>query len=627
MTEHLLLASLGPVQDFIASARRCQDLWFGSWLLSELSKAAAAGMIDCIGTGDDAVGALVFPGATARAALERGSDTSVANKILVRIRGDAAHVREVAQAGEKAMRARLTELRSHAFRRAGRDDPARAKHFHERSAIAQVDDLIEYYWVAVPEPPDGDGYATARAEAERLLAARKNTRTWGQPSWAADGIPKSTLDGARESVLDESIFDTPVTGALRRPAISAKERRVWYGVHGAERLCGVGVLKRQGVQLDAQGRPTRERFFSTSHVAALPLMIGLERDEARASEIGRALVKLTEAIERIDPAVLDSFDVVHDRVSPVFGRLDGSLLFPNRLVETLEEFGFRDRQEEARAAVRRFLDEARRSEPGAYYAILVADGDRMGAAIDNQRHFDHHRQLSIALDNFAREAGAIVRKHDGSLIYSGGDDVLAFLPLHRAVACARALADAFRQRLSDWPTRDGDRPSLSAGLGIVHHLEPMRAALDVARGAERLAKHEGGRNALGIVLSKRAGATVEVVGKWDKLVPRLNELVKLHRCEAISDKAGHELAELALLTKNAEPAALEMLRQIQRSEAMRILRRKRASRGAEALTRETLERLETMLEELRDVPSALGNELVIAAHIAAAMDQAGEALS
>jgi len=38
---HVLVISFGPIQDFIASARRCQDLWFGSYLLSELARATA----------------------------------------------------------------------------------------------------------------------------------------------------------------------------------------------------------------------------------------------------------------------------------------------------------------------------------------------------------------------------------------------------------------------------------------------------------------------------------------------------------------------------------------------------------------------------------------------------------
>lgn len=43
-TEHLLIVSIGPVQDFIAAARKCQDLWFGSFLLSELATERAQGL-------------------------------------------------------------------------------------------------------------------------------------------------------------------------------------------------------------------------------------------------------------------------------------------------------------------------------------------------------------------------------------------------------------------------------------------------------------------------------------------------------------------------------------------------------------------------------------------------------
>ena len=39
MTGHLLAIALGPVQEFISAARRTRDLWFGSYLLSEISKA------------------------------------------------------------------------------------------------------------------------------------------------------------------------------------------------------------------------------------------------------------------------------------------------------------------------------------------------------------------------------------------------------------------------------------------------------------------------------------------------------------------------------------------------------------------------------------------------------------
>ncbi|MCS6914314.1 MAG: hypothetical protein NZ890_13850, partial [Myxococcota bacterium] len=49
MNPHVLLVSIGPVQQFIAAARRCQDLWYGSYLLSELSEAAAHGVSEVAG--------------------------------------------------------------------------------------------------------------------------------------------------------------------------------------------------------------------------------------------------------------------------------------------------------------------------------------------------------------------------------------------------------------------------------------------------------------------------------------------------------------------------------------------------------------------------------------------------
>src|SRR5829696_1712564 len=54
---HVLILTLGPIQDFIETARRTRDLWFGSWLLSELSKATAEAIARVVG-----IEALVFPG-------------------------------------------------------------------------------------------------------------------------------------------------------------------------------------------------------------------------------------------------------------------------------------------------------------------------------------------------------------------------------------------------------------------------------------------------------------------------------------------------------------------------------------------------------------------------------------
>src|SRR4030081_2810088 len=133
-----LIVTLVPIQDFIAAARRTRDLWFGSWLLSELSKATAQSIArECGFEG------LVFPGVSEPGELGRESATSVANKIVVRVpagKDPAA----VAQGGEAGMRARLEELCDQAFTKIG------PLYFEERPAKAQVADLIEFAWVSAP---------------------------------------------------------------------------------------------------------------------------------------------------------------------------------------------------------------------------------------------------------------------------------------------------------------------------------------------------------------------------------------------------------------------------------------------------------------------------------------------
>jgi hypothetical protein len=42
MTDHLLIWTLGPVQQFIEAARKSQDLWVGSFLFSSLMEEALA---------------------------------------------------------------------------------------------------------------------------------------------------------------------------------------------------------------------------------------------------------------------------------------------------------------------------------------------------------------------------------------------------------------------------------------------------------------------------------------------------------------------------------------------------------------------------------------------------------
>jgi CRISPR-associated protein Cmr2 len=161
-------------------------------------------------------------------------------------------------------------------------------------------------------------------------------------------------------------------------------------------------------------------------------------------------------------------------------------------------------------------------EPYPYVACLVADGDRMGHAIDALASAEDHRKLSHGLAGFAKEARQIVeQQHRGSLVYAGGDDVLAFLPLPEALACADALRCSFATTMQavTCGRPGGAPPTLSVGLGIGHVMESMGTLLKLGRDAEELAKRgpggSDGRNALAIIVDKRSGGQRSWWARWE----------------------------------------------------------------------------------------------------------------
>lgn len=194
------------------------------------------------------------------------------------------------------------------------------------------------------------------------------------------------------------------------------------------------------------------------------------------------------------------------------------------------------------------------------------------------------------------------------------------MPLHRAVDCARKLAEKFQEHLSKFPIdQENHLPTLSAGIGISHFMDPLRSALNLARKAEALAKVE--RSSLAVIVDKRSGPPVEVKGVWGDLDERLKTYVEMHRNDWVPDGAAYELRELARLLDRAEEEERASLLELVRKEAERILRRKQPQHGAQKELAETiLKRLiaDVQVLELNEV----ADSLIVARLLAQAWEEA-----
>jgi CRISPR-associated protein Cmr2 len=543
-----LLVSIGPVQDFIATARKGQDLWFGSWLLSDLARAAAEEVQAQGGT-------LIMPAPTSLQRME-----PLANKIVARV--DAPNAVAVANAADAAVRRRLDHLAYAVLDRVARSPEG--KHLRRDEADRQVADLPEIAWVVVDELPGDWGETRRRAEA--ALASRKSLRDFAPVAWGAS-VPKSRLDGQRESVIDEAAFPKP--GQEQR----AERLRQSFGVGRAERLCGVGLLKRNGRHALTAQHARGSRVISTAHTASWSLRRAW-RDLAPlhaelAAVFGRFVGTLPD-----QGASVSEIPAGHE--DPVLGRVDGAVLYAGRLAEDYDGNALLS----ARRGLNEFLHISRvlvEQNGGRwrvlspYYAVLRADGDRMGAWLDGLTQPEDHQRASEALAAFAGAADGVVTQHHGHCVFAGGDDVLALLPVATALECGAALNVAFNAAIGAGPMGRGAAPTLSVGVQIAHAMDPFRESLNGARDAEHAAKHSYGRAAFAVGLDKRSGAPVLVGGKWEELGGlRALQVAQDPSAGSVPRGLAYDLRRVADRLKGDDPA----LNAIRALEVERVLRQK-----------------------------------------------------
>jgi CRISPR-associated protein Cmr2 len=157
MQKYLMTIALGPVQEFIAAARRTADLTAGSELLVGL----AGHLADYLQRQHDAD--LIFPAS---------AQVSAPNKLLFTVQGEPHKI--AADAKEQAHKY-LRDQWDSCLQQLS--NPVKAC-IDTRLAEEQLQHFLEFYaaWV----PLNGD-YAAARRRLERLLAGRKALRDFEQP--------------------------------------------------------------------------------------------------------------------------------------------------------------------------------------------------------------------------------------------------------------------------------------------------------------------------------------------------------------------------------------------------------------------------------------------------------------
>ncbi len=214
-----------------------------------------------------------------------------------------------------------------------------------------------------------------------------------------------------------------------------------------------------------------------------------------------------------------------------------------------------------------------------------------------------HAAISESLGDFSLYGvDRIIKKHHGTLIYAGGDDVCAVLPVETSFKAAHEIQKYYTvtykwiQKDKDKTPEDvtnswlpvpgklsinlgkGDGISISAGILICHHKESLTQMITEAQHLLKdKAKKEAGRNACAIELRKRSGGSRYFVRKWSdgqtwKSFSDIGQAIKSKNKTQVSSSVVYRMEQLrdgieAILKKDKWKEMLESLiiRQLERS--------------------------------------------------------------
>jgi CRISPR-associated protein Cmr2 len=532
--ERILHLSLGPVQAFVAQARRTRDFWAGSFLLSTLAAVAMREV-----RAQD--GKVLFPRpdeeflrALSGQSVERTPQQGVAPnrfKASVPPEFDPGAVCQ-------AVRLAWVGVAGLAWKRL----PERIRDGHEglrRVWSRQIGVDLE-----TGEPHERDPFwqiswaLGGEADGEDLLDRRKHLRTAMPPSEA--GAKCMLMEGWQElSGVERPSGD--VLEAFWKPVREHVNGHNKSDLVDGEQLCALSFVKRVFPhvfdELEPVPMPGGWAFSgwklatgvpSVAYLAAAPWLARAVAaiDEARATKFIEASQPLDAGSERRTKLRLVE-DAVQTRPGlRAFAHLDGSLFFESSLAaEYLRELkadgmeegtarGVIDRATSALRAIRELRTptlrnpEATLGAPRPEFAVLAMDGDDLGR---NMAQPEKQPAITEALARFASKAPEIVERHSGFLVYAGGDDVRALLPVPGALHCARELRSHYESCFAGTEILS----TLSGAVLFAHHKLPLGHVLHEAHELlDGVAKDGRGRDAIAVQVSTRGGDLLRWAQPW-----------------------------------------------------------------------------------------------------------------
>lgn len=546
-----LLFTIGPVQSYIETARKTQDLYMGSYMISYLIFDAINLLLEDIPAED-----IIFP-AVNKDALEISSVASFPNRFLTLVpREKAEDIASRIEAQIKLETKNIAKYVSMKYK-------CNQKLFLEQKPW----DFWEIYWV-VTYPKPGESYGQFYERTEKSLGAVKNLRWFSQ---SEEHGSKCSLCGQRQVVTTDDGDGLCSVCMIKRKAnkyfidiyksVSETDRKDYFKSFPSTAEIATAKFK--------------EKLFSDEHAKNLYKSLNTKLKETlgkqhinKVQPIPKLLVRVKSS-ENYEGQWLYEENIDSDYIKRQLG-LDVS---KEGLAEAI--------------SIRNKLVKHIKTEPGKYYAVISMDGDDMGkwlsggmAKDPNKISKQMHWGISQSLLDFNKKARNILDKeYLGRLVYAGGDDVFALMNTYGLLEAAIKLRDIFPKFEKNMDSKR--QSTASMGICISYYKDPLAKAINRARAMEQKAKDYPGKDAIAISYITSSGQEKVMVCSWSQLknIINLSETI----CNYVSQSFAKNLwLEFSKITTDG----IIIQEELQESFKSGILRRLYRSKKSEISSKE-----------------------------------------
>jgi len=388
MKSYLFLFSISPVQSFIEQARKTQDLYAGSVLLSHLCKKVLM-------TAQEKYQAkIIFP---------HISNESIPNRFVAIIQNSESDLEKIGKELEQIVYKEFSAIANSILKQMHLPKPY---HFDE-----QIFNQFTIEWAFVPDSGD---YASEYNELERLHGSLKNVRRFEQfeekgRKCSLNGVNNALFFKRRTNGLPPTYIDKN-TNNLGEPTEIEHDPRIQPG----EGLSAVSFVKR--FLSSNNVFPIKEKSFPSTARVALMNIIDNEKIVSRCDDLGMTVRWYKDFIENLKG---DEQLFFEENLTKNYFRKNG-------LENNLTVLPQLKRKQE----ILRKLAWDRGITFTKYYALIIFDGDDMGEWLSGARLsdgskeklFSFHTTLSRNLGEFANFASEYLVPPLGKTVYAGGDD-------------------------------------------------------------------------------------------------------------------------------------------------------------------------------------------------------------